>query len=465
MLAGNAAATTWSTGVLQAEAASRLAELAKEISAASFELDLANSESDAETRQMANEVLIALEELQTEAEAAGAEVEAFNLQVILEAMDRDLEISQGYERDLIDLSDRRNELLSRSVEMVERTGGLARAQLALETAKLEYFRNCELAAQEKSGLDEVRKFRSSIKQLIAGPDALFATANGLTEAERELDRARLKMADWLVAIEFAAVRPFFNERMSILLARNTYQLRAIADRLRDLESRCGGATNLETTTVSVRDDLLGLRDSQLDPNFGLLTPGQRFFQLAKTTPLPADQSMRYSASQTLEGDSNSGQKFFFVVPFTLSPGAFANLSHTCNAKIDSIAVRLVGAGLGSGQPMVTILYGGASSMYSCQPGIDSYVRTFSQGRAGYASSSSFTTESRAISPVAGISEMGSANQTLSGMPLASDYTILIDPSLPANRWVDWNKLDDIELQVSYSYQDVFGATSECANAL
>jgi hypothetical protein len=153
------------------------------------------------------------------------------------------------------------------------------------------------------------------------------------------------------------------------------------------------------------------------------------------------------------------------VNVTLSPTDFANLSQTCNAKLDSIAVRLVGNQLGSGQPVVTILYGGASSMYSCQPGIDSYVRTFAQGNTAYGANSSFVTEGRAISPVAGISQMGSANQTLSGMPLASDYTILIDPSLPANRGVDWSKLDDVELKITYSYQDVFGATSECANAL
>ena len=463
-LSGASITDSFAASALTAKQLVLYGTLAKEIATVSFETALANSETNAETAQMESETALALEELRDDAEQSGEDLVAFNLEQLTVAMDRQLELRQGYERDLIELSDRRNELLSRTVEIIERTGAVAHARIAQDTAVLDYYRNCELAAQERSALNMVRQFRSSIKQLIAGPDALFATANGLTEAERELDRARLKMADWLVAIEFAAVRPFFNERMSILLARNTYQLRAIADRLRDLESRCGGATNLETTTVSVRDDLLGLRESQSDPTKNLvLTPGQRFNKFGQETNLPAKREMRYSASETLAVGSNG--RYFFVVPFTLSQLNFANLSHTCNAKIESIAVRLVGVGLGSGQPMVTILYGGNASMYSCQPGIDSYVATFAQVNTAYGANSSFVTESRAISPVAGISEMGSANQTLSGMPLASDYTILIDPSLPANRGVDLLKLEDVELEITYSYQDIFGATSECANAL
>jgi hypothetical protein len=51
------------------------------------------------------------------------------------------------------------------------------------------------------------------------------------------------------------------------------------------------------------------------------------------------------------------------------------------------------------------------------------------------------------------------------MPLSSDYTLIIDPRLPANQGVNWNKLDDVELEISYTYQDLFGADSECANSL
>jgi hypothetical protein len=448
---------------------SELAAFAKEILTLNYETSLANSEAAAETAEFERETRRAINELQDDRDQATDGLVAAQIEQLISNLDRQLELKQAYERDLVELEDRRNELLSRSVELTERVGAVAHAAIAYDTAVLEYYRNCELAAQEKSALDMVRGFRSSIHQLIAGPQALFATANGLTEAERELDRARTKMADWLVAIEFAAVRPFFNERMSILLARNTYQLRAIADRLRDLESRCGGVTNVETVTISLRDDIMGLRDSQTDTTTTpstVLTPGARFWNTAQNTALPTNTEMRYSASQTVERGT-SGNRDLFVVNFKLSQALFANLSHTCNAKIDGIGVRLVGRDLGNAQPMVTILYGGASSMYSCQPGIDSYVRTFAQGNTAYGSNSSFITEARAISPVAGISKMGTPNRTLAGMPLSSDYTLIIDPTLPgqARPLVEWFKLDDVQLEISYTYQDLFGADSECANSL
>ena len=449
-------------------AALRIAEFTKlgaEIANMSFETELANRETDWETDEFKAEVDRTLTELRDDREQATEALEVAKLEQAISLLERQLEVKQAFERDLIELDDRRNELLNRLVETTERMGAVQHAVNAFETAKLDYLRNCELAAQERSALNMVRKFRSDIKQLVAGPKALFATANGLVEAERELDRAKRKMADWLVAMEFAAVRPFFNERMAILLARNTYQLRAIADRLRDLESRCGGATNVQTSVISVRDDLLHLDDAQLDATEEkVLSPADRFWTLAQNAALPQNLAVRYSAAETVE-QGTQGNDDLFVLNVQLTQAAFANLSHTCNAKIESIAVRLVGEELGGSQPMVTILYGGKSSMYSCQPGIDAYVRTFAQGNTAYGSNSSFVTEARAISPVAGVTEMGSPNTTLAGMPLSSDYTIIIDPWLPANRGVDWSRLDDVELELSYSYQDLFGANSECAKAL
>ncbi len=453
-----------------AHRAAAYTDMVAEMAQVSFEKNLANSETNAETAEFERETQRAIEELQDDREQAVDPVVAAQIEQLISNLDRQLEVRQAYERDLVELDDRRNELLSRTVELAERLGAVAHAAVAFDTAVLEYYRNCELARQEKSALDMTRGFRSSIHQLIAGPQAFFASANSLVEAERELDRAKRKMADWLVAIEFAAVRPFFNERMAILLARNTYQLRAIADRLRDLEDKCGGPTNLQRTVISVRDDLLGLRDSQTDPvTRRVLSPGDRFWKLAQNSPLPQNTEMRYSAvrGQETVASGTRGNNDLFVMNVQLSQAAFANLSHTCNAKIESIGVRLVGDGLGSGQPMVTILYGGQSSMYSCQPGIDAYVAAFTN--AGdpvvYGANSAFVSAARAISPVAGIGAMGAPNQTLAGMPLASDYTILIDPFLPANRGIDWTKLNDVQLEVTYSYQDLFATGSECASSL
>ena len=107
-------------------------------------------------------------------------------------------------------------------------------------------------------------------------------------------------------------------------------------------------------------------------------------------------------------------------------------------------------------------------MLSCQPGIDAYVRTFApdwRQQNYFGSKSQFVTERRAFSSVAGLNEMGPPNVSLAGLPLASEFTLIIDTTMEANRAVNWRKLADIELELTYSYQDVFAATSDCANAL
>jgi hypothetical protein len=343
------------------------------------------------------------------------------------------------------------------VQEIDMRGEVIRAQAV-------YLQTVESARQERASLVLHRLQRRQISQLVAGPQAVFFAANGLTEAERELDRAKRKMNDWLVALEYAAVRPFYNERMSILLARNTYQLRAIADRLTDLEGKCGGASNLQDGSVSLRTDLLKLTTSQVDPVSGqTLTPAARFRQTLAQSDLPATATMRYTVSQTV--DQVAANSALLVVNFNLGLTQFANLPLTCNAKLASIGLKLVGDNLGEGQPAVTLLYGGNSQTYSCQPGIDSYVQTFGQGDTTFGSTTSFVVNGRSASPVAGVGEMGSRNVTFAGLPLAGDYTLIIDPTVPANQAINWNNLDDIKLGLTFSYQDIFSSSSDCANSL
>ena len=367
-----------------------------------------------------------------------------------------------------DEMDERAEMLEMATQLAEELVDAAANQLQMEKAVIDaltsYKMIVESARQERATLEMRRLQRQQIAQLVAGPQAVFFAANGLTEAERELDRAKRKMNDWLVALEYAAVRPFYNERMSILLARNTYQLRAIADRLTDLEGQCGGATNLQDGSVSLRNDLLGLRTAQVDAGSGqTLSPAERFRQTLAQSDIPATATMRYTVSQT--ADQVAANSALLVVNFNLGLTQFANLPLTCNAKLASIGLKLVGDNLGEGQPAVTLLYGGNGQTYSCQPGIDAYVQTFGQGDATFGSTTSFVVDGRAASPVAGIGEMGSSNISFAGLPLAGDYTLIIDPALPANQTINWANLDDIELGLTYGYQDIFSSTSDCANSL
>jgi hypothetical protein len=347
-------------------------------------------------------------------------------------------------------------------ELVVLTGDVARADAAVTYALLDYKRIVAAATQERAELVRRRLQREQISQLIGGPQAVFFAANGLVEAEREIDRAKRKMNDWLVSLEYAAVRPFYNERMSILLARNTYQLRAIADRLSDLEAQCGGATSLQEGTISLRRDLLQLTQPQVDPVSGLtLSPEQRFRAVLLESTVPADARMRISVSETAQQIATNAR----VVNFDLGLDDFANLALTCNAKIAGISLRLVGTNLGSGQPVATLLYNGQTSTYSCQPGIDAYVRTFGQGDTTFGATTSFEVNGRSTSPVAGIAEMGSPSMSFAGLPLAGGFTLVIDPALPANQGINWSALDDIEIGLSYGWQDVFASESDCANSL
>ena len=63
-----------------------------------------------------------------------------------------------------------------------------------------------------------------------------------------------------------------------------------------------------------------------------------------------------------------------------------------------------------------------------------------------------------MSPVANLNTFGpddSANRGLEGLPLASTYTVLIDPAAGENANLDWSKLEDIKLKLTWAYQDVF----------
>ena len=68
------------------------------------------------------------------------------------------------------------------------------------------------------------------------------------------------------------------------------------------------------------------------------------------------------------------------------------------------------------------------------------------------------TAGRSVSPLANLNSFGaadSANRGLEGLPLASTYTVLIDPGVGENKNVQWKNLEDIKLKLTWAYQDVF----------
>jgi hypothetical protein len=393
------------------------------------------------------------------ADAQASAIEETRLQEFV-AMVRDLaEAELAYQRDLQELRDRQTQ----QKELLIGATGLELARLqaeaAVNTAVNDYLQVAQRAGLRNAALADLQRQRDEVNNIVGSPAAVFAWANQLERAETRLLAAKAKLMDWLVALEYLAVRPFLDQRLQILLARNTYQLEAIAGEIDRLQGACGGPVNTHVSDLSVRDDLLGLTLDQTDPVTGeVATPPERFRALLQRGYVPIDKRVRYTSDATV-GELLTSRNVL-AVTFSLKLDDFANLAAACNAKAYSVAVQLVGQDLGTGQPTVSILYDGTSELRSCQPGLDDYLATVGSTATSYGSITRLHTPGRSVSPVAGINEFppdGSSNISLSGLPLASQYTVLIDPELGENSKIDWSKLDDIRIRLSYTYQDLFPA--------
>src|SRR5690606_19774190 len=190
------------------------------------------------------------------------------------------------------------------------------------------------------------------------------------------------------------------------------------------------------------------------------SPSDRFLALLEEGAVPIDKRVRYSTDGTV-GDlvSRGG---ILAASFSLDIDSFANLKLSCNARVDSLAVKLVGAGLADPLPTVNILYDGTSQLRSCQPDIEDLVELVGPEATVFDSVTSFRVAGRSVAPTAGINEFtDDVNTTLRGLPLVSEYTVLIDKSAGDNADIDWTQLQDIELSLTYSYQDIFAEDHKC----
>jgi hypothetical protein len=364
----------------------------------------------------------------------------------------------AYERDLQEFLDRRSAVFS----MIQDTGALTlrqfEAEYDIQTRAFEYLQIVQRAELLAARLDELQTQRSNVNALLGSPAVVFAWANRLQQAELRLERAKSALMDWLVAMEYFAVRPFMDQRIQILLARNTYQLEAIAAEMGRLQRVCGGAISQQSSRVSLVS-LLGLNGDFLNAADGeTYTSGERLRAVLERGAVPVDTRTRYASGQTI-GDLLNREEVWSAT-FSLDLNRFANLASTCNARIVSFDAQLVGENLGDARPTLTVLYDGTSQVRSCQPGITDYVEQFGPGATSFGEITTFRTPTRSVSPVAGLnvfpSDSGSTgNLSLAGLPLASQYTVLIDRNTGENANVPWSRVDDILLRVNYAYQDVF----------
>jgi hypothetical protein len=368
-----------------------------------------------------------------------------------------LENELAYYRDMEEFRQRRTAYL----QMLQESAGL---QLRVERARINYLQriNAYLGVVQNAELQigrlsDLEGQRGDINRLIGSPGVVFAKANKLAQAESRLQRAKDKLMDWLVGLEYYAVRPFMDQRVQILLAVNPYQLEDISEELKRLEKTCGGAQNKATKIISVRSDLMNITSPILDETTNEeITVEERFRKILAEGYVPIDKRVRYTTDATV-GDLMKDDTSVLSSIFDINLSDFANLASTCNAKVISIAVQLVGE-LGDGSPTVTILYDGTSKLRSCQPGIEEYVDLIGPEITNFGLITMLRTPGRSISPVAGLNEWKDAeeaNATLGGLPLASQYTVLINTKIGENALIDWTNLEDILINVEYGYQDVF----------
>lgn len=414
------------------------------------ELDALQSENQLEDLAGRLRVL----ELNTDA-AVGAR------EALIDGLRRNLELDIAHDRDLIQLKDRRLQAKIRLQDSEAAKVRILRAEIVAQQRMMAYMQVVQRGQLLQGRYLALNERLSQLENLIASPSVIFAFANRLARAESRVERAKGLLFDWLVGLEYYAVRPFISQRLAILLARNPSQLEAISNELLRLQRVCGGMITYEVVDLSVRNDLL-------HGGFDMKTGDQevdaasRFRAVLAKGNVPVDTQVRYSTDERI-GDVIANRSVL-AASFDLRLDDFANLPLTCNAKIASIDVQLVGEGLGEHvRPTVSVLYDGKSTMRSCQPNIREIVAALDPGTTAFGPRTTFRTAGRSVSPVARIGsfgEAGTANRGLEGLPLASQYTLMIDPTKGENGKIDWSRLDDVMLRLTYVYQDMF-PTGQC----
>ncbi len=387
------------------------------------------------------------------------------LEDTIELMRAQREAELAYARDMAEFREKRTEYLKSLTEVSGRELRVARSEFNAVQRLLEYDAIVQKAQLEASRLQELDRKIGTFDALVGGIGAIFTESYTLERAEDQLDEARRALMDWLVVLEYYAVRPFIDQRLQIMLARNAYQLELVANDLQQLENTCGGSErSKETATLSLRRDVLGVsrpQQSSIDETISLPSE-ERFRQWLSQAYVPVNRRIRFSTSQTLSNVLDNTDDVL-AATFALGLKDFANLDLACNAKIESIAINVVGD-LGEHNPTVSLLYDGTSQLRSCQPNIDEYVRAFANGMTSYGTITQLRTEGRAMSPLAGLNGFSntdsSVNRTLTGLPVASEYTLLISTERGDNARLDWSQLEDIEIRVEYSYQDLFQSSCD-----
>ena len=394
-----------------------------------------------------------------EVDLTRTQIREFQLDRLIEQIEARTEAELAYKRDRIELNDRIAAAFRATLELADLRVRINQAQLQVLQRELEYARVVERAGLQSARLAQLQSQASNVNALLGSPAIIFAWTNSLARAEARLERAKASVMDWLVAMEYYAVRPFMDQRIQILLARNTFQLEGIAAEMSRLQGVCGGSTNLESVDLSVAR-YLNLTEARSNDERGeVYEPSELLIASMQRGDVNVDRRVRLGS--VTSGLDLASRDDIWSATVTFDVDEFGNLASSCNARIDAFDVQLVGEDLGDALPTVSIVYDGTSRLRSCQPDLVDYIEGLDPGATSFSDVTTFRSPSRAISVIAGVNQFTSdnfaagVNRTLSGLPLASSYTILIDPITGANADINWANVEDIRLRVRYGYQDFF----------
>ncbi|MBQ9396521.1 MAG: hypothetical protein IJU23_13535, partial [Proteobacteria bacterium] len=372
------------------------------------------------------------------------------------------DVQDAYNRDLQDLDFRRSEYMQMAQDLITKRSQILKAQLNSYVALKNYYSIVQRAMMIKSQYDAAVERRAEIDNLYMTPATIFSFASDLETVESKIELAKERIYDYLSAVEYESVRPFVDLRRATYLARSTNDLDAIIDQIDTVVSKCGaGEPNYTEVEISARE-MMGITQ-----DFAGMTAGKRFQNVIAKGNIPINSLTRYTVDSSVRDLVKSGVDRLRSGTFAVTIKQSMNLATTCNTKIDSISVQVVGDNIireGAGEnvhPTITVFYDGQSQLASCQPNIESLAQTIGP-KTAYGKYTSFVVPSTKTSVVAGINTYGDPSNTFKGKPFATSYTVLIDTQISENPKIDWDKVEDIKLRVKYSFNDVM-QDSACVN--
>jgi hypothetical protein len=409
----------------------------------------------------------AIEELRDQAriQLTDAQVQEWGFDRMVAAALRASEAAIATQRETDELEQRRDEAWSITLEYTTLNTQLYRELLALERAELDYARIVERGLVLFDRYRQLQEQRGATLQLVGSPSTVFAWSNQLSQAEASLNTARAKLWEWLVALEYYAVRPFVDLRIQLLLAQNPYQFEDIAAQLDRLSGECGGGRASYASAVVSLAEAMGYTADVRDSVTGDVTPAQQAFQAALAR---GDVSVgrRVRLGSTLFGSDLWSLDSLWSGSLSIDIERFPNLAASCNARLFSVDIAVVGDFREGELPVVRLVYAGTSKLRSCQADIRDYIDSVGPESTSFREVTSFEMEGQGIAPVADVGDFAqppnltSGNATLQGLPLASDYIVMIERDLGDNANISWDRLEDVLVRFNFSYQDPY-PQSEC----